>query len=112
MISISTETVLSLHEACRRLPARRAGRPTHPATLHRWATTGINGTKLETLRIGGVVCTSIEALQRFCDRLSETASLRSDSGGAAVNASPPTCASVAAARAAAWFECAKSRSLP
>jgi len=41
----------------------------HPATLYRWAKCGLHGVKLETLRVGGTLCTSLEALQRFCERL-------------------------------------------
>lgn len=70
MIQLKNESVLSLREACRKLPHRRAGRPTHPATLYRWATEGLRGIRLESIQIGGTLCTSLEALQRFFERLS------------------------------------------
>lgn len=43
-------------------------------TLWRWAKKGLNGpdgqkVHLEIVRVGGTNCTSIEALQRFFDRL-------------------------------------------
>jgi len=70
MINFNTENVISFSEACRRLPRRRAGRRSHPATMYRWASQGIRGVKLETIQIGGTLCTSLEALQRFFEKLS------------------------------------------
>ena len=70
MINIQTEEVLSLTEAARRLPRRRAGKRPHVATLYRWAQHGVRGEKLETIQVGGTLCTSLAALQRLFDRLS------------------------------------------
>ncbi len=61
---------LSLAEAARVVPAFRPGKPTHAATLWRWAAKGVrldNGTivRLETCRIGGRQMTSRAALGRF-----------------------------------------------
>lgn len=39
------------------------------ATLHRWATDGLKGVRLEVIRIGGTTCTSKSALQRFFNAL-------------------------------------------
>jgi hypothetical protein len=64
MIDIATEELLSLAQAARRLP----GRP-HISTLHRWANPGVKGVRLETVRLGGRRFTSVEALQRFTERL-------------------------------------------
>ena len=71
-IDLSSEQVLSLHDAARTriLPRRRRGQRPHVATLYRWAKTGYNGVLLETIRVGGTLCTSVEALQRFCECLS------------------------------------------
>ena len=71
MINLNDETVVSLPEAASRLPRRRAGKRPHRNTLYRWAAVGLNGLKLETIRVGGTLCTSMEALQRFFDRLAE-----------------------------------------
>jgi len=77
-IDILSETVLSLAQAARQLPRLRGatatGKGVHPVTLWRWAKRGLNapdGQKvcLEVIRIGGTNCTSLEALQRFIDRL-------------------------------------------
>jgi Protein of unknown function (DUF1580) len=72
VLDIQTETMLRLPDAARRLPPGRDGNPTHPSTIYRWAKTGLRGTTLETIRVGGVLCTSLEALQRFCERLTVT----------------------------------------
>src|SRR4051812_10995398 len=61
---------LSLAEAARVVPAFRPGRPTHTATLWRWAAKGVrlhdgSVVKLETCRIGGRQMTSRAALGRF-----------------------------------------------
>jgi hypothetical protein len=52
---------------------RRGGRPAHVSNLYRWALDGLRGVKLETIRVGGTLCTSREALERFFDRLDEAA---------------------------------------
>ena len=70
MINIQSEDVLSLNNAAKTLPPRRAGKRPHVATLYRWVQRGIRGVRLETIRVGGTLCTSREALQRFCERLS------------------------------------------
>ena len=42
-----------------------SGRKLAFSTLWRWTHTGIDGVKLETVRIGDTLCTSEEALKRF-----------------------------------------------
>lgn len=74
MIDLTNENVLSFADAAERLSRRRAGKKPHVATLYRWAMRGCRGVKLETLRVGGTLCTSVEALQRFCERLSNPTS--------------------------------------
>ena len=69
MIDLQAETVLTLADAARYVPRRRRGRKVHVSTLYRWAQRGIRGIKLETLRLGGGLVTSVEALQRFAERL-------------------------------------------
>ncbi len=74
VIDVARETVTSLTEAAKwkRLPRRRQGKRPHVSTIYRWATAGVAGVKLETIRVGGTLCTSLEALQRFFERLSGT----------------------------------------
>ena len=71
MIDLTTEELISLKDACQLLPRRRRGRKPSFSTIWRWALHGARGVKLETLRVGGTLCTSREALQRFFDKLSE-----------------------------------------
>jgi hypothetical protein len=70
MSDLTSETLLSLPEAARRIPPGRNGRPTHISTLVRWITRGVKvrgvGTvRLEALRCSSRWLTSAEALGRF-----------------------------------------------
>jgi hypothetical protein len=70
MIDTQTETVLPFSAAAKRIPPLRNGKAVSPSTLWRWSAFGCiarNGQRirLETIRIGGSTCTSIEALDRF-----------------------------------------------
>jgi hypothetical protein len=74
-IDPATESLRCFAEAARRLPPLRKGRPVSPTTVWRWTTRGVrarNGVtvRLETLKIGGICCTSDEALARFFQALS------------------------------------------
>ncbi|HYW80087.1 MAG TPA: DUF1580 domain-containing protein [Thermoguttaceae bacterium] len=69
MIDIASETVVTLTNATDHLPVRRAGKQPHPSTIFRWAQRGCKGIRLESIQVGGTKCTSVEALQRFFDRL-------------------------------------------
>jgi hypothetical protein len=70
-IDITRETVFPLALASDRVrvPPRRHGRKPAAATWFRWAKDGFRGVVLETLQVGGTKCTSVEAVQRFFDRL-------------------------------------------
>jgi hypothetical protein len=74
---------LSLAEAAQVVPAFRPGKPTHAATIWRWASRGIRLTdgqllRLETCRIGGRQLTSRAALARFI--FAQTPSAATESG--------------------------------
>jgi len=80
VIDLATEEILSLKDACALLPRRRAGKKPAFQTVYRWALRGVRGRRLEVLRIGGTLCTSRQALERFFagltaddDRLSSVA---------------------------------------
>ena len=75
-INIASERILTLTEAAKLVPRRRRGKATHVGTLYRWADPGLHGVKLEVIRVGGTLCTSVEALQRFFDRLTALKSAR------------------------------------
>ena len=68
MIDLANEEVVSLAAATKHLPKRRGGKRPHVSTLYRWATAGVRGIRLEVIRVGSTQCTSLEALQRFCER--------------------------------------------
>src|SRR5690242_14240640 len=46
------------------LPTRN-GKPVHLATVHRWATRGLDGRKLRTVRFGGAMATTVAWLWEF-----------------------------------------------
>ena len=69
MIDPNTESLISLSEAARSLPRRRAGKRPHVSCIYRWTTAGCRGVILESVQIGGTRCTSREALARFFQQL-------------------------------------------
>ncbi len=71
MIDIGREELITFAEAAKLLPRRRKGRKVHVSTLHRWCSKGVHGVRLEYLTVGGTRCTSVPALQRFFDALTE-----------------------------------------
>ncbi len=58
MIDIQTEQVIPIGQVPKRLPHRP-----HISTIYRWIATG----GLETVRLGGRVFTSLDALDRFAE---------------------------------------------
>jgi hypothetical protein len=70
MIDPNAESLISLTEAAKNLPRRRAGKKTHVSCIYRWTTSGCRGVVLESIQVGGTRCTSKEALSRFFCRLS------------------------------------------
>lgn len=73
-IDVFGEQVVSLSEACKQLPKRGSGKRPNVSVLYRWAQGGLRSNdglvvRLETIQVGGCKCTSLEALQRFFDRL-------------------------------------------
>lgn len=69
MIDSTRETLIALADVPANLPDRRGGRRPHISCVYRWSQRGCRGVVLETLQIGGTRCTSLEALQRFFERL-------------------------------------------
>jgi hypothetical protein len=72
-IDIRTEDLIPLNDVpkLKSMPRGRQGKPIHYSTIYRWALRGTKGVKLETLRVGGRICTSLPALQRFFDAATE-----------------------------------------
>jgi hypothetical protein len=73
MIDLAHETIVSLADAPAHLPDRRGGKRPHVSCMYRWAQRGLRGVRLETLQCGGTKVTSLEALQRFFERLGAVA---------------------------------------
>lgn len=74
-IDVFSEKVVSLKEAVRMLPRKGHTNTLHFSTIYRWIMRGLKTkdglvVRLETIKVGGTLCTSQEALQRFFDRLS------------------------------------------
>jgi len=67
-INLESDPLLTLGEACRLLPRRPS-----PATLWRWRAKGINGTRLECVRVGGKWYTTRAAMSEFVRRQTEAA---------------------------------------
>jgi len=70
VIDLNKEKLITLVEAARLIPSSRRGKKVHFATLTRWHKHGSRGVKLECLRVGSALMTTVEALQRFIERLS------------------------------------------
>ena len=60
MIDHLTETLVNFQHAGQHIPGNPA-----LCTLHRWRLSGVRKTKLETLLVGGIRYTSVEAIARF-----------------------------------------------
>jgi hypothetical protein len=71
MIDISTERLVPISDVPRKLPPRSSGKRVHISAVYRWIQRGVRGVHLEVLKIGGTAYTSVEALQRFADQLSQ-----------------------------------------
>jgi hypothetical protein len=73
MIDSTSETLIALADVPAHLPNRRGGKRATVSCAYRWAQKGCQGVVLETLQCGGTKITSLEALQRFFERLSGAA---------------------------------------
>ena len=78
MSQILSETAISIPEVVDHLPRRR-GKKMHPSSAWRWALKGRRGIKLESILVGGVRMTSVEAIGRFVERLSQSSESESAS---------------------------------
>ena len=83
MLDLQNEQPITLNEA-RRLPflKGRGGNRISLCTMNRWRTRGVGQVVLETVKCGGTVVTTTEAVLRFVERLSNR------SGAAATNTRP------------------------
>lgn len=75
MIDTTRENLLPLRCVPGRLPKRPNGKRIHISAVYRWTDSGIRGVVLESIRIGGITFTSLEAIQRFAERLTDPQTL-------------------------------------
>lgn len=70
MIDLKQERLITLTEAVKLdfWPSRRGGRLSL-GTIYRWAQVGVGGIRLEVVKIGSALCTSLPAIHRFIERL-------------------------------------------
>jgi len=80
MFDIATETLVPLREIPNLLPVRRNGKKLHISAVYRWTTSGVRGVRLDSVRIGGTCFSSLQALQRFSEKLSENPAARTAPG--------------------------------
>lgn len=64
---LDNEDLVVLTKAAAWIANRTGGRRPNISTLHRWATRGVRGVVLETVAVGHVRYTSIEAVRRFLE---------------------------------------------
>lgn len=69
MLIVDPDKLMTFARLAPHVPSR-SGRPPHVSTIHRWASGGVRGVRLESVLVGGVRMTSLEAFQRFVNRLS------------------------------------------
>jgi hypothetical protein len=86
-IDIVNEKLISPTEYTKMRPSGRNGRPMSLATVYRHMFQGVKGIRLEHVKIGGNTYTSVEAVQRFVERLT---SARAGTPTAPAGTSPPT----------------------
>lgn len=88
MIDLRSEGLLSLTDAAKALPPIGGKRP-HVSTIWRWCRKGVRGVRLEHIRLGHRVCTSLEALNRFAHSLAEAPQQAAPAADPRRNASRP-----------------------
>ena len=65
VLRLLDENPFPLLDAPNHIDLSKAGKTVHKSTCRRWAQKGIDGHVLETVKIGGMRCTSRPALHRF-----------------------------------------------
>jgi hypothetical protein len=74
----TAEKPITLAEAAELEFLTRHGKQPSWQTLLRWCQSGVRGQKLEWVRIGGSICTSLPAILRFIEKISAESSKRKE----------------------------------
>jgi len=70
MSRLHDEQLIPVREIPKRV-CKREGKDISVQAAYRWVRRGLAGVKLEAIYHAGVLCTSIEALERFDDRVTQ-----------------------------------------
>lgn len=73
-IDIRSERLITLEEAAEMVPGRDEGKRVHPITIGLWTRRGKRGVRLESVLAGTRKCTSVEALARFFEAITNAPS--------------------------------------
>jgi len=65
MIDTSTEQLIPLNQLSAAAIPGMESKPVPPRTVRNWCSSGVRGIRLESVKIGGMRCTSTAALNRF-----------------------------------------------
>lgn len=101
MIDVQSEQLIRLEDLRNFLPSCRRGKKLSRAIAFRWASVGVRGVRLETIKVGGARFTSVEAIVRFVAAQNSTSIPTSGKNPGATSLS----ASARAAEALKRFKC-------
>ena len=73
-IDLDQEQPITLSQVPIYVP-RRGGKKVHSSTVYRWATKGARGRVLESVMVGGIRYTTIEAVRRFLSANSQVSNM-------------------------------------
>jgi hypothetical protein len=71
MFDISKEELILVRDLPDHLPKQPSGKKLHTSAVYRWMKHGVQGVRLETIFIAGCRYSSIEALNRFWQRVTD-----------------------------------------
>ena len=71
MIDLQNEKPISLREVAKLPMLRRDGKSPSLGAVYRWVTNGVRGVRLEVVRLPMGLASSVEAVERFVERLTD-----------------------------------------
>lgn len=76
MLPLDPAKFVPLSDVPAMLPARPNGRKVHISAVYRWASKGVKGVRLETVRIAGALFTTREAVEDFINAAAQPVEVR------------------------------------